>query len=116
MFLRLVPADELVDDPSPEACVELIILGPMCSTSDDETATFVEPLRVTPADLLRLRMEAALVLGEIRAEATRADIEYQRRLDRWFEDGRVAVGSGEPEIALLALVLEGLRRQPLAQV
>lgn len=89
-------ADELVEDPSPEACVELILLGPMCSTGDSETATFAVPLRITPADLLRLHMEAALVLGETRAEVTRAEIEYQRRLDRWFEDGRVAVESREP--------------------
>lgn len=111
-----MPADELVDDPSPEACVELIILGATCSRSAPETAAFAEPLRVTPADLLRLHMESARVLGEIRGEATRAEIECQRRLDRWFEDGRAAVVSREPEVALLARLLEGLRRQVLASV
>ncbi|MET8946625.1 hypothetical protein ABZX30_24430 [Streptomyces sp. NPDC004542] len=111
-----MPADELLDDPSPEACVEINILGPMCSTGGSETAAFAEPLRITPADLVRLHMEAALVLGDIRTEATRSEIEYQRRLDHWFEDGRVAVESREPEIALLTRVLEGLRRQVLASV
>ncbi|WP_328353455.1 hypothetical protein OG800_11170 [Streptomyces sp. NBC_00445] len=111
-----MPTDELVDDPSPEACVELILLGPIRSTSDRETATFAEPLRITPADLLRLHVEAALVLGEVRAEATRAEIEFRRRLGHWYEDGRVAVESREPEVALLTRVLEGLRRQVLARV
>ncbi|MDF3143529.1 MULTISPECIES: hypothetical protein [unclassified Streptomyces] len=96
--------------------MELIILAPLRSTSDPDTATFAEPLRITPAELLRLHMESAHALGEIRAEATWAEIEYQRRLNRWHEDGRVAVDSMEPEVALLARVLEALRRQALAPV
>lgn len=114
MLLRLMPADELVDDPSAEACVELIILGPLRPTSDPGTEMFAEPLRITPVDLVRLHMESAHALGEIRAEATGAEIEYKRRLNRWHEDGRVAVESMEPEVVLLARVLEALRREALA--
>ncbi len=115
MSLRLMDADELVDDPSPEACVELT-LGPFRATSDPGTEIFAAPLRITPVDLLRLHMESDLALGEIRAEATRAETEYQRRLSRWHEEGRAAVEGREPEVTLLVRVLEGLRRQVVAPV
>jgi hypothetical protein len=113
--VRLMDADELMDDPSPEACVELAIC-PLRSTSDSDTAICAEPLRITPADLLRLHMESDLALREIRAEATKAEIEYQQRLGRWHEEGRAAVESKVPEVTLLVRVLEGLRQQSLAPV
>jgi hypothetical protein len=110
-----VHADELVDDPSPEACVELV-LSPLPGPGDWDGETCAEPLRMTPADLLRLHMESDLVLGEIRAEATRAQIALQRHVGRWYEDGRIAVESRDPDVTLLQRVLEGLRRQVLVPV
>lgn len=115
MSLRLMQAEELVNDPSSEACVELT-LDPLGSMSDLDAAIFAEPLRMTPADLVRLHLESSLTLDAIRAEAIRAEIAWQRGLRRWYEDGRVAVESREPEVALLVRVLEGLRRQVLAPV
>ncbi|WP_150135581.1 hypothetical protein [Streptomyces hyaluromycini] len=108
-------SDELVDDPSPDACVE-VTLSPLRPAGDPDSAVFAEPLRITPADLLRLHMESDLALGEIRAEAHRADIAWQRRLGRWYEEGRAAVEAGEPEVTLLRRVLDGLRRQVLTPV
>ncbi|WP_328756814.1 ATP-grasp ribosomal peptide maturase [Streptomyces sp. NBC_00271] len=105
-------AEELVNDPSREACVELT-LDPLGSMSDLDAAIFAEPLRMTPADLVRLQLESSLTLDAIRAEAIRVEIAWQRDLRRWYEEGRVAVESGEPEVALLVRVLEGLRRQVL---
>lgn len=113
--LRLMRADELADDPSPDACVE-VTLGPLIPTDECNSAMFAEPLRITPADLLRLHMESDLALGEIRAEAVRADVAWQRHLGRWYEEGRVAVADSEPEVTLLRRVLDGLRRQVLAPV
>ena len=113
--LRLMHAEELMDDPSPEACVELTLL-PLRSTSGPDAEIFAEPLRITPADLLRLHLESDLALGEIRAEVRQAEIEYRRRLGRWYEEGRDAAESREPEVSLLVRVLEGLRRQVLASV
>ncbi|MEV5953781.1 hypothetical protein AB0M11_08390 [Streptomyces sp. NPDC051987] len=115
--LRLMRADELVDDPSPDACVE-VTLSPSAPrpAGDPDAVAFAEPLRITPADLLRLHMESNLALGEIRAEARRADIAWQRHLGRWYEEGRAAVEAGEPEVTLLRRVLDGLRRQVLTPV
>ncbi|MFJ5643032.1 hypothetical protein [Streptomyces sp. NPDC093223] len=108
-------ADELADDPSPGACVE-VTLGPFIPTDECDSAMFTGLLRILPADLLRLHMESDLLLGEIRAEAVRADIAWQRHLGRWYEEGRVAVADSEPEVTLLMRVLDGLRRQVLAPV
>jgi hypothetical protein len=110
-----VHADELVDDPSPEACVELA-LSPLHEPGGSDAVICAEPLRMTPADLLRLHMESELVLREIRAEATRAQIALQRHVGRWYEDGRIAVESRDPDVTLLQRVLEGLRRQVLVPV
>ncbi|MDX3760021.1 hypothetical protein [Streptomyces sp. AK02-04a] len=104
-----------MDDPSPEAWVELTLL-PLRPTSGPDAEFFAEPLRITPADLLRLHLESGIALGEIRAEARQAEIEYRRRLGRWYEDGRAAAASREPEVSLLVRVLEGLRRQVLTSV
>ncbi|MFK4099635.1 hypothetical protein ACI2L1_06070 [Streptomyces sp. NPDC019531] len=104
-----------MDDPSPEACVELTLV-PFRSTSDPDAEISAEPLRITPADLLRLHLESDLALGEIRAEVRQAEIEYRRRLGRWYEEGRAAAESREPEVSLLVRVLEGLRRQVLTSV
>ncbi|MFD8724313.1 hypothetical protein ACFV2H_41740 [Streptomyces sp. NPDC059629] len=108
-------ADELADDPSPDACVE-VTLGSLIPTDEFDSAVFAEPLRITPADLLRLHIESDLALGEIRAEAVRADIAWQRHLGRWYDEGRAAVEASEPEVTLLRRVLDGLRRQVLAPV
>ncbi|MEU2773074.1 hypothetical protein ABZ646_09095 [Streptomyces sp. NPDC007162] len=108
-------ADELVNDPSPDACVE-VTLGPLQLADACDSSMFAEPLRITPADLLRLHMESDLALGEIRAEVVRADNAWQRHLGRWYAEGRAAVEAREPEVALLTRVLEGLRRQVLAPV
>ncbi|WP_328550185.1 hypothetical protein [Streptomyces sp. NBC_00366] len=115
MSLRLMHDDELVDDPSPEACVELVF-GPLHEPGGSDAVICAKPLRMTPADLLRLHMESELVLREIRAEATRAEIAWQQRVGRWYEEGRIAVESRDPDTALLQRVLEGLRRQVLVPV
>ncbi|MEV7432279.1 hypothetical protein [Streptomyces griseoviridis] len=108
-------AHELVADPNPDACVD-ITLGPLQSAGACDPPKFAEPLRITPADLLRLRMESDLALGEMRAEVVRADYAWQRHLGRWYAEGREAVEAGEPEAVLLTRVLEGLRRQVLVPV
>ncbi|WP_234387929.1 MULTISPECIES: hypothetical protein [Streptomyces] len=103
-------AAELVNDPSPEACVELT-LDPLGSMSDSHAAMLAESLRMTPVDLVRLHLESDLMLSAIRTEAVRAEITWQRSLRRWYEEGRVAAESREPEVTLLIRVIEGLRRQ-----
>ncbi|MFE7460595.1 hypothetical protein ACPEIF_11665 [Streptomyces sp. NPDC012600] len=50
-------------------------------------------------------------MGEIRAEVVRAELAQQAALGRWYEEGRAAVESREPDVALLARVLDGLRKQ-----
>ncbi|WP_228449684.1 hypothetical protein [Streptomyces alkaliterrae] len=66
-------------------------------------------LRLTPSDLVRLRTEADLALDEIRAEVLRAEATWCQVIGRWFEEGRAAVDSFTPDVALLTRVLEGLR-------
>lgn len=112
MSLRLVHADELVNDPSPEVCVELV-LNLLHGVGGSDAVICADPMRMTPADLLRLRMESDRALEGIRAEVTRAEIAWQRHVGRWYEEGRIAVDSGDPDTSLLQRVLEGLRRQVL---
>ncbi|MFI5800868.1 hypothetical protein [Streptomyces sp. NPDC051677] len=68
-----------------------------------------EPVRITPADLVRLRVESGLVLGEIRAEVQRAESAWRQHLIRWYRDGRLAAEARAPDISLLQRVLDGLR-------
>lgn len=108
--LRLLPTEELVDGPDPERCVEI---GFAPSRPDGDTFAFPAPLRISPVDLVRLQIEAELTLGAIRAEVMKAEIAWEKALGEWYEEGRVAVESGEPDAALLARVLEGLRKKDL---
>ncbi|MGW6235402.1 hypothetical protein ACWGBX_13255 [Streptomyces sp. NPDC055037] len=62
---------------------------------------------------MRLRMEAELVLGEIRVEVMRAEIAWEKALGGWYEEGRAAVESRQPDAALLVRVLECLRKKDL---
>jgi hypothetical protein len=73
-----------------------------------------EPLRITPADLVRLHLESGLLLGEVRAEMLRAEAAWQRQLGRWYEEARQAVEARTPDETLLRRVLDGLRRPDLA--
>lgn len=108
--LQLLPEEELIGYPHPERCVELSF-GP--HQADDDVIVFSLPVRITPADLVRLRMEAELTLGEIRVEVMRAEIAWKQALGEWFEEGRAAVEAKEPDVALLARVLEGLQNEDL---
>ncbi|MGG7569251.1 hypothetical protein [Streptomyces sirii] len=101
-------AEELADDPRPDACVELTFVPPS-SSGRGGAATMPEPVRMTPAELLRLHIESAVRLGEIRVEAMRAEAAWRQHLDDWHEEGRAAVQSRDADVALLVRVLEGLR-------
>ncbi|WP_327255435.1 hypothetical protein [Streptomyces sp. NBC_01244] len=68
--------------------------------------TDVRTLRIAPADLVRLRIEADLVLGLIRAEAMRAEIAWAKGLGR-------PSPTREPNVSLLARRFEALRRDAL---
>jgi hypothetical protein len=103
VFLRLMVSEAPAGDPHPDACVELVF-GPA-----PDGAVVPEPLRITPADLLRLHVETGLVLGEIRAEARRAENAWEQQLGRWYGDGRLAVEARAPDVSLLQRVLAGLR-------
>ncbi|WP_351222488.1 hypothetical protein [Streptomyces sp. NPDC002133] len=107
--------DELSDDPCPEACVE-VSFGPVRPPDDPDIVMLAEPLRITPADLARLRIEAELAMGEIRAEVMEAEIAWKRALGDWYGQGRAAVELREPDVALLVRVLEGLRKKDLVPV
>lgn len=111
--LRLLPEEELAADVRREACVE-VSFGHVRPAGDPDLLTIPSPLRITPADLVRLRLEAELVLGEMRTEVMRAEIAWREQLGRWYEEGRQAVETREPDIGLLARVLEGLRNKRLA--
>ncbi|MET8473972.1 hypothetical protein ABZY90_18480 [Streptomyces sp. NPDC006422] len=113
--LRLLPAEELANDPRPDACVE-IDFGPLRPADDPDLLLLPEPLRITPADLACLRMEAELAMSEIRSEVMQAEIAWRKALGHWYEEGRIAVESQEPDVALLARVLEGLRKKDLTPV
>ncbi|MEU1009063.1 hypothetical protein [Streptomyces sp. NPDC005890] len=106
--LRLLPAEELAGDPWPDACVELAF-NPTCMSDEADAVVVPEPVRITPADLVRLRVESGLVLGEIRAEVQRAESAWRQHLGRWYRDGRLAAEARAPDISLLQRVLDGLR-------
>lgn len=106
--LRLLPAGELVDDPCPDACIELAF-GPTHPSDEAGVVAVPEPVRITPTDLVRLRVESGLALGEIRAEVQRAEIAWRQHLSRWHGDGRLAAEASAPDISLLQRVLDGLR-------
>lgn len=106
--LRLLPSEELVGDPFPDACVELAF-GPARPSDEAGAVVVPEPVRITPTDLVWLSVELGLALGEIRAEVQRAEIAWRQQLSRWYGDGRLAVEAREPDIILLQRVLNGLR-------
>ncbi|WP_037887302.1 hypothetical protein [Streptomyces viridochromogenes] len=106
--LRLLPAEELAGDPCPDACVELAF-NPTCLSDEAGAALVPERVRITPADLVRLRVESGFVLGEIRAEVRRAESAWRQHLGRWYRDGRLAAEARAPDISLLQRVLDGLR-------
>ena len=113
--VRLLRGDELTAAPCPEACIE-VTFDPVRPARDADMVLAPAPLRITPTDLVRLRVEAELVLGEVRAEVMGAEIEWRRRLGLWYEEGRQAVDAQEPDAALLVRVLEALRKKDLAPV
>lgn len=101
LTLRLLPEGEL--DGNPAQCVELAV-----PRRGGDTIT-VTSLRLMPSDLVRLRAEVDPALGGIRADVLRAESTWRQLLGRWFEEGRAAVGSLTPDVALLTRVLEDLR-------
>lgn len=107
MRLRLLGETELAGDPA--RCVEFALEN--VRVEDGHLV-----LRITPADLVHLRIETDIVLREIRAAAIRAENAWRRALGEWHEEGRAAVEAREPDVALLARVLEGLRRAALVPV
>ncbi|MEU5532700.1 hypothetical protein [Streptomyces sp. NPDC020362] len=103
LTLRLLAEDELAGVVDPERCVELAV------PRRTEGAITVRTLRLTPADLVRLRTEADLALADIRTEVMRAEDAWRERLAEWHADGRAAAEATELDTALISLVLEGLR-------
>lgn len=103
LTLRLLPEDELAGVADPERCVELAV-----SRGTEDRIT-VRTLRLTPADLVRLRTETDVALADIRNEVMRAEAAWRQRLEEWHADGRAAVEANEPDMALLSRVLEVLR-------
>ncbi|MDQ1018643.1 hypothetical protein [Streptomyces afghaniensis] len=106
--LRLLPSEELVGDPFPDACVQLAF-DPTRPSDEVGAVAVPEAVRITPADLVRLRVESGLALGEIRAEMQRAEIAWRQQRSRWYRDGRLAAEARAPDISLLQRVLDGLR-------
>ncbi|MCX5250629.1 hypothetical protein OG895_36435 [Streptomyces sp. NBC_00201] len=111
MRLRLMSAEELADDPRPGLCVEL---SPSPYRPENGRIDVPRTLRISPTDVVRLRQETDLVLGEMRVQVLRAQLAWKQSLGRWYEEGRAAVESSPPERELLTRVLEGLRRNNLA--
>ncbi|MFJ6783635.1 hypothetical protein [Streptomyces yangpuensis] len=107
MRLRLLDETELAGDPA--RCVEFSLARVRV---EDGRLT----LRVTPAEVVYLRFEAEELLVEIRGEVERAERAWRRALGEWHEEGRAAVEAREPDVALLARVLAGLRREALVPV
>ncbi|WP_327255469.1 hypothetical protein [Streptomyces sp. NBC_01244] len=107
MRLRLLDGTELASDPA--RCVEFAL--DQVRVEDGHLV-----LRITPADLVHLRIETDSVLREIRSEALRAEHAWRRALGEWHEEGRAAVEARAPDVALLARVLEALRREALVLV
>ncbi|MFD9630330.1 hypothetical protein [Streptomyces violascens] len=96
--------DELDGDPS--RCVELALENVRV---EDGHLT----VRLAPADIVRLRMEAETVLGAMRTEVRRAESAWEMALGEWYDEGRAAVELRKPDTGLLARVLEALRRDVL---
>ncbi|MFI8928258.1 hypothetical protein ACIG3E_11360 [Streptomyces sp. NPDC053474] len=94
---------ELTGVADPERCVELAVPR-RC-----EDAITIRTLRLTPADLVRLRTETELTLADIRTEVMRAEAVWRELLGEWHAEGRAAVEASEPEAPLLVRVLQGLR-------
>ncbi|WP_413800080.1 hypothetical protein [Streptomyces iranensis] len=109
MGLRLVAADELDGQSRPDACVE-VFFGPVRLASDPDAIHIPASFRITPTELVHLWTEAECALGEVRAEVMRAETEWKKALGEWYVEGRHAVESREPGNALLAGVLEALRK------
>ncbi|MFE3220226.1 hypothetical protein [Streptomyces antimycoticus] len=107
--LRLIAADELDGNSRPDACVE-VFFGPMRPADDPDAIHIPPPFRITPTELVHLWAEAECALGEVRAEVMRAEIAWKKALGEWYMEGRHAVESREPGSALLAGVLEALRK------
>ncbi|MGW6865345.1 hypothetical protein ACWGHM_29265 [Streptomyces sp. NPDC054904] len=107
--LRLLSAAELAGDPHPHACVEVVFTS---IRREEDAAASPTALRITPADVIRLRMETELTLDEMRTEVMRAEIAWEKTLGSWYEEGRRAVEARAPDVALLARVLEGLCSGP----
>ncbi|MFF4686780.1 hypothetical protein FB563_2435 [Streptomyces puniciscabiei] len=103
LTVRLLPEDELAGVADPERCVE-----PAVPRRTEGTIT-VRALRLTPADLVRLRIETDLALADMRTEVMRAGAAWRQRLAQWHADGRAAVEANELDTALLSRVLQGLR-------
>jgi hypothetical protein len=110
MGLRLMSEEELNGKSQPGACVE-VSFGPLRPPDDPDLILTPAPFRITPTELVHLWIEAACALGEIRAEVMRAEIAWKGALGQWYEEGRRAVEAQEPDTALLARVLEGLRNR-----
>lgn len=110
--LRLLPVEELLGDPLPGACIEMSF-GPVHTAGSPDRALVLQPLRITPADLVRLRVEAELALGDIRAEVMKSEIAWRRALGAWHEEGRATAEGHGPSAALLVRVLEGLRKRQI---
>jgi hypothetical protein len=107
--VRFMSAEELTISPRPDTCVE-VAFGPMRPANDPNTVVCPEPLRITPADLVRLHAETDLALGQLRVEMLRAEIAWKQQLGHWYEEGRQAVETRLPEVALLQRVLDALKK------
>ncbi|MBV9025975.1 MAG: hypothetical protein JO362_19800 [Streptomycetaceae bacterium] len=107
--VRLMSFEELAVSPHPDACVE-VAFGPMRPANDPNTVVYSEPLRMRAVDLVQLHVEADLALGQLRAEVLRAEIAWKQQLGRWYEEGRQAVETGLPDVALLQRVLDALKK------
>ncbi|MFF3512767.1 hypothetical protein [Streptomyces sp. NPDC002573] len=103
LTLRLLPEEELVGVADPEPCVELAV--PRCI----EGSMTIRTLRLTPADLVRLRTETDLALADIRTEVMRAETAWRELLGEWHAEGRAAAEASELDMAVLWRVLEDLR-------
>ncbi|MGW2565355.1 hypothetical protein [Streptomyces sp. NPDC001537] len=103
LTVRLLPEDELAGVADPERCVEPAV------PRRAEGAITVRALRMTPADLVRLRIETDLALAEMRTEAMRAEATWRQRLAQWHADGRAAFEANGLDTAPLSRVLQSLR-------
>lgn len=107
--VRLISFEELTISPHPDACVE-VAFGPMRPANDPDTIVYPKPLRMTPVDLVRLYAEADIALGELRVEVLRAETAWKQQIGHWYQEGRQAVETRFPEVALLQRVLDALKK------